>query len=112
MKLLYEAANTVEAHMIINLLEQSNLTSRIDGEFLQGGAGELQAFGTVRVMIKESNYDEAAEVIKLWESMAPNVTDDQTPELSKGMSSSEVQCLVLGLMVGFVCGIVATIFSF
>ena len=53
MKLLYEAANTVEAHMILNLLEQSSLSARIDGEYLQGGVGELQAIGIVRVMVDE-----------------------------------------------------------
>lgn len=32
MKLLYEASNSLEAHMILNLLEQEGLSGRIDGD--------------------------------------------------------------------------------
>ena len=57
MKLVYEAANNIEGHMILNLLQQAGVTGRIDGEFLQGGAGELQAGGVVRAMVDDADYD-------------------------------------------------------
>ena len=71
MKLLYQASNTVEAHMILNLLEQAGLSVRIDGEYLQGGIGELQAIGVVRVMVEENHYADANEVIKEWDTKQP-----------------------------------------
>lgn len=66
MKLIYEASNSVEAHMILNLLEQAGLSARIDGEYLQGGIGELQAIGVVRVMVDEADYTEAKAIIEEW----------------------------------------------
>ena len=108
MKLLYEAANAVEAHMIVNLLEQSELTARIDGEFLQGGVGELQAFGVVRVMIDDTDYDQAIEIIKLWESKTAQ-SDEIMPTISIG--SVKFQYFILGIVIGFVFGVAVSVFS-
>lgn len=71
MKKLYEAANALEAHMILNLLEMEGLSCRIDGEYLLGGVGELQAHPLVRVMIEEANYERGREIIVRWEEEQP-----------------------------------------
>lgn len=71
MKLLYEASNTVEAHMILNLLEQNGIIGRIDGEYLQGGVGDLPAMGLVRVMVNEADYNEADLIVTEWDSAQP-----------------------------------------
>ncbi|MEN8226403.1 MAG: DUF2007 domain-containing protein, partial [Bacteroidota bacterium] len=42
MKCIFEASSGLEAHMISNLLQQDGIEARIDGEYLQGGVGELQ----------------------------------------------------------------------
>jgi Putative prokaryotic signal transducing protein len=70
MKLLYEASNSLEAHMILNLLEQEGLSGRIDGEYLQGGLGELPAT-TVRVIIEESDYSAGMKIIDEWVKKQP-----------------------------------------
>lgn len=97
MKLAYEASNSLEGHMVLNLFENAGLSARIDGEYLQGGVGELPAMGLVKVMVDDANYDEARIIIKQWES-------DQTssePAVTEGKSSS----LKPGV-IGFACGIV------
>jgi hypothetical protein len=71
MKCAYEAANGVEAHMVANLLEQHSIASRIDGEYLAGGVGELPASGLVRVMVELSDYDRARQIIREWEAKSP-----------------------------------------
>jgi hypothetical protein len=71
MKCAYEAANGVEAHMIANLLEQQRLLTRIDGEHLAGGIGDLPAMGLVRVMVNEDDFDRAREIIREWEASTP-----------------------------------------
>lgn len=75
MKTIYEASNSVEAHMILNLLHQAGLSGRVDGEFLQGGAGELQAIGLVKVKIEASDYPLAKQIIQQWDAMQPSVED-------------------------------------
>lgn len=82
MKLIYEALNTLEAHMILNLLEQADLSARIDGEYLQGGVGELQAIGVVRVMIDEKDYDQGVAIIQEWEAKQPEL-ESQSPAIQK-----------------------------
>lgn len=65
---IYEAANGVDAHLICNLLQNEGLHARIDGEYLQGGIGDLQASGLVRVMIEESELEQGREIIHSWEN--------------------------------------------
>ncbi len=98
MKLLYEASNTLEAHMIVNLLEQSGLSARVDGEYLQGGMGELQAIGLVRVMIDESDYLEAKKIVDEWDASQPKI--ERTSTIKKDNLN-----IMFGI-VGFICGLV------
>jgi len=84
MKLLYEASNALEAHMILNLLTQMGLPARVEGEHLQGGIGELQASGIVRLMIEESYYPEAAKVIQEWDAAQPAEAKDSHDERRSG----------------------------
>ena len=51
MKTVYEAPNTVEAQMILDLLERAGLSGKISGDYLQGGVGELAAEGKTVVFV-------------------------------------------------------------
>lgn len=97
MKLLYEAPNTVEANMILHLLEQAGLTARIDGEYLQGGIGEIQAIGVVRVMVEENDYAEAQKIITKWDEKQPE-QELTTQAIKKKHSFSTA-------IIGFVSGV-------
>jgi len=97
MKLLYEASNAVEAHMILNLLEQSGLSARIDGEFLQGGIGDLQVTGLVRVMVDENDYQQAKLIVQEWDAKQPE------QEVQK-LATKKQRGFVAGI-IGFICGI-------
>lgn len=74
MKLLYNASNSIEGHMILNLLEQEGLRARIDGEYLQGGVGELQAIGLVRVLVEDEDYEAAKQIVDRWDAYQPETT--------------------------------------
>lgn len=94
MKTLYEAPNAVEAHMILNLLEQQGLEGRIDGEYLLGGVGDLPAIGLVRVMVAEEDYPAAKAVIDAWDASQP-----------KSMSTAE-SCALANKTNLFIAGLV------
>ena len=68
MKCVYEASNTLDAYMIFNLLLQEGIQGRVDGEYLAGGIGELQAINLVRVMVAADDYDQANKIIREWEA--------------------------------------------
>lgn len=75
---IYQAENGAQAKLILDLLMHANLKARIDGEYLQGGIGSIQAQGLVKVMIKESDYDQGKELIHQWENQ--EIEQDTGPE--------------------------------
>ncbi|MES9934589.1 MAG: DUF2007 domain-containing protein [Candidatus Sedimenticola sp. PURPLELP] len=74
MKKVYESSTALEAYMVKNLLASEGIESRVDGEHLQGGIGELQAVGIVRVVVDETTYLKAKEILDKWESEQSNLS--------------------------------------
>lgn len=75
MKIVYEARDSLEGHMIANLLEQASIYARVDGEFLQGAVGEIQALGLVKVRVNNDDYQRAREIVQQWESTQQSATE-------------------------------------
>ena len=96
MKSVYEASTGLDAHMILNLLEQRRISGRIEGEYLQGGIGELSAMGFVRVLVDEKDYAEAMQIISEWEAI--QLPDEKPkPETS---TSIALRIFISGIFVG------------
>jgi hypothetical protein len=68
MECAYAAATSIEAHLVMHQLQQAGIDARIEGEYLQGGIGELAAMGNVRVLVNTDDIDEAKQVIADWEA--------------------------------------------
>lgn len=96
MKSVYEASSGLDAHMILNLLEQHGISGRVEGEYLQGGIGELQAMGFVRVLVSEQDCAEARKIIGEWESIQPE-EEGCRPE---ARPSGGIRIFVAGVIVG------------
>ncbi|HEV8692331.1 MAG TPA: DUF2007 domain-containing protein [Ideonella sp.] len=71
MESVFEAANSVEAHMVLHLLQQQGVTGRVDGEYLQGAVGQLPATGLVRVVVDEADADRARAIVAAFEAAQP-----------------------------------------
>lgn len=54
--------------MALHQLQQAGIDARIEGEYLQGGVGDLAAIGNVRVLVNDRDFDQAREVIADWEA--------------------------------------------
>lgn len=89
MRLIYQAQNSVEAHLLLNLFKQAGLKGRIDGEYLQGGIGELQVSGIVRVMIVQEDYQQAKEIVKQWETHDLSEQSDSDEASNESLNSQE-----------------------
>ena len=74
MRTLYEAENSLEAHMLADLLKQEGLTAHILGEHLQGAAGGIAPTNLVRLVIEDADYEAARIIINRWESATPSPT--------------------------------------
>lgn len=95
MKSIYEASTALDAHMVLNLLEQEGIKGRIDGEYLPGGVGEIQAINLVRVMVDESDYEKAGQIISDWEAIEVEKERENTKKPPTGVSA-----FVFGLIIG------------
>ncbi len=89
---VYECTLAVEAHMICDLLASAGISARVEGEFLQSGAGELPVGSLVKVRVEPARAAEAREVIAEWEKSQP--PDGPTPPAK---SSRLATPLLLGL---------------
>jgi hypothetical protein len=96
MRSVFESSTGVEAHMVLNLLQQEGIDGRVEGEYLQGGVGDLQAINLVRVVVDESDYNEAKSIIADWEAIQPAETQVTKPA-----------CKSYGIGLGFLFGLVA-----
>ena len=71
MRAIYEPVHSIEANLIVGLLQQFGIEAHIAGEYLQGGAGELPAFGLMRVMVADDDAEAARQLIEEWNSGEP-----------------------------------------
>ena len=71
MRAIYEPVHSIEANLIVGLLQQFGIEAHIAGEYLQGGAGELTAFGLMRVMVADDDAEAARQLIEEWNSGEP-----------------------------------------
>ena len=98
MKSVFEASNTVEAHMVLHLLRQHGLAGRVEGEYLPGAMGDLPVSGLVRVVVDEPDYEAARAVVAAFEAEQPR--DDARPAMRK--SPSRLTWASVGLVLGIV----------
>jgi putative signal transducing protein len=69
MKRVFEAANHIQAHMVMHVLEQAGVHALVQGEFLQSGAGELPLGNLVAVAVADEDEEIAREIISDWEKL-------------------------------------------
>lgn len=64
MKVVYEAANLIDAHLVRHALEETGMPVFLRGEALLGGMGELPLFGVVAVCVPDSAWLEARAIVE------------------------------------------------
>jgi len=67
MKIVFDASNSIEAHLVLGILNQAGIAGAITGEYLQGAMGELPAFGLVKIYVDDADYDNAREIVAEWQ---------------------------------------------
>lgn len=98
MKTLYQAANAVEAHMLLDLLQQEGVAAYLQGEHLQGAVGGLPAAGLVHLVVDEADHAQARAVIDRWEAAQPQ----EPPQAPAPRKPGALRPFALGLVVGAV----------
>ena len=68
MRIVFDATNSLEAHLAKGVLNMYEIEAYVYGEHLQSGAGELPITGCVSVSVADEHYLQAKALIKDWES--------------------------------------------
>jgi hypothetical protein len=102
MHTIYEANNSIEAHMLLDLLEQRGIKAFLVGDYLQTGFGELPSIA-IQIQVLEADAEAASIVIQEWEKQSPTNTTkyNQTTTLNLGL-------IVLSICVGLALGFLVT----
>lgn len=79
MRVVYEAANLIDAHLVKHALEDAGIPVFLRGESLLGGMGELPLFGVIAVCVPDVAWPEAqacVQALGLGEPAPPPEEDD------------------------------------
>lgn len=64
MKVVYEAGNVIDAHLVRHALEHAGIPAFVRGEALLGGMGELPVCGMVAVCVPAVCWPDACDVLR------------------------------------------------
>ena len=71
---IFTAQNSIEANIVKGMLEANDIPAYVQGEYLQGGIGELAAIDFVFVSVDETDKSKALELIRLYENGSYSIT--------------------------------------
>lgn len=87
MKIVYQAANLIDAHLVRHALEAEEIPVFLQGEALTGGMGELPLFGTILVCVPDIVWPQAKDIVDtlpLTQPVEALPDDDEAPDASQG----------------------------
>ena len=62
MKIVYQAENIIDAHLVKNALDHAGIAAFVSGQYLTGAAGELPPMALVNVMVAEADWPAARPI--------------------------------------------------
>ncbi|MAO41385.1 MAG: hypothetical protein CMK70_14625 [Pseudohongiella sp.] len=77
MKIIYRAADIMEAHIVAGLLRSHGIEPHVGGHYLQGAVGDLAVQGFADVYVQDDDFDAAQPVIRDYDSQAEALTQGE-----------------------------------
>jgi len=81
LKIIYNASDLSEAHIIAGLLNANGIETHVGGHYLQGGIGELAAADFVSIHVADDDVATAAAIIADYEKNNPD--DNSSHQLTE-----------------------------
>lgn len=86
---VYQAQSSIDANIIQDILSIEGISSHVMGGYLEGGVGELQPYGLIRVMADEKDFQAAKIIIEQWQNEKPELeATEQSVETTDTPSAS------------------------
>lgn len=63
MQKVFSARDSIQAHIVRGMLEANGIAARVDGDYLQGGIGELPLVDLITVSVEDEDYTAALQLI-------------------------------------------------
>ena len=104
MIIVYEAKSSIDANIIQDILLMEGINSHIMGSYLEGGVGELQPMGLIKLITDEKDFQRAKQIIAEWESDKPEqaTTKDQLiKEIHTEEKNNTYKKPLLGFAIAF-----------
>ena len=86
MKQAYQAANPIDAQLVVDLLASEGIGAFVQGQYLSGGIGELPAGELMRVWVGDEDLERARAFIAGRGELQELVDDAMDPALAKSWS--------------------------
>ncbi len=70
MRVVYDAENVIDAHLVKGLLACEDIPSFVRGEYLTGALGELPVMGLVAVCVADVDFSADDRIVATWRGEA------------------------------------------
>lgn len=77
---IYRAADLAEANIVRGMLEAHGIAAHVNGQFLQGGVGDLPTFDLMSVSVGDDDEARARELIRAYVSGELALGDEENLE--------------------------------
>jgi len=67
MKIVFQASDILEAHIVAGMLQAENIEAHVGGHYLQGGIGDLAPTGLASVSVADDDSEAARRLIREYE---------------------------------------------
>lgn len=76
MRIVYDAENLIDAHLVKGRLENEGVPAWVSGGDLTGGMGQLPVSGLVSVQVADVDVEEALQHLARWQAERTEAVDD------------------------------------
>lgn len=76
MQCVYNAADLIDAHLVLHRLQDAGITAQVLGQYLTGGIGELPLGGYLRVVVDDQDFDAAMAALNTEHEMPTEASTD------------------------------------
>lgn len=70
MKVVYQASNLIEAHIVAGMLNACDVPTHVGGHYLQGAVGDLAPTGICNVWVDEADLLRAQAIVDDYQASA------------------------------------------
>ncbi len=81
MKIIYNARDIIEAHIVSGMLNANGIETHVGGYYLQGGVGDVAVFDFANVQVADEDVELALPLVAEYEAVQNNKSEHSRLDL-------------------------------